>query len=69
VIKIFDFGGLRRIGKEIADILESTPGATDIAIDQEPAGSLKRFITSHSRATAWIETSAPAAVPGCSPTT
>src|SRR5215470_11121948 len=38
VIKIFgdDFGELRRIGKEIVDILESTPGATDIAIDQEP---------------------------------
>jgi cobalt-zinc-cadmium resistance protein CzcA len=38
VIKIFgdDFGELRRIGKEIVDVLESTPGATDIAIDQEP---------------------------------
>jgi cobalt-zinc-cadmium resistance protein CzcA len=38
VIKIFgdDFGELRRIGKEIVGVLESTPGATDIAIDQEP---------------------------------
>jgi heavy metal efflux system protein len=38
VVKIFgdDFAELRRIGKEIVDVLESTPGATDIAIDQEP---------------------------------
>jgi heavy metal efflux system protein len=35
VVKIYgdDFSELRRIGKEIVDVLESTPGATDIAID------------------------------------
>src|SRR6266436_4060491 len=38
VIKIFgdDFNELRRIGKEIVDILESTPGTADVSIDQEP---------------------------------
>src|SRR6516162_3655287 len=38
VIKIFgdDFNELRRIGKEIVDILRATPGATDVSIDQEP---------------------------------
>jgi cobalt-zinc-cadmium resistance protein CzcA len=38
VIKIFgdDFNELRRIGKEIVDILQSTPGAADVSIDQEP---------------------------------
>jgi heavy metal efflux system protein len=38
VIKIYgdDFNELRRIGKEVVDILKSTPGAVDVAIDQEP---------------------------------
>ncbi len=38
VIKIFgdDFNELRRIGKEIVDILEATPGTADVSIDQEP---------------------------------
>jgi cobalt-zinc-cadmium resistance protein CzcA len=38
VVKIFgdDFNELRRIGKEIVDILQDTPGAADISIDQEP---------------------------------
>jgi cobalt-zinc-cadmium resistance protein CzcA len=38
VVKIFgdDFNELRRIAKEIVEILENTRGATDVAIDQEP---------------------------------
>ena len=38
VIKIFgdDFNELRRIGKEIVEVLESTKGAADVSIDQEP---------------------------------
>jgi len=38
VIKIFgdDFNELRRIAKEVVDILEATPGAADVSIDQEP---------------------------------
>ncbi len=38
VVKIFgdDFKELRRIAKEIVGVLKATPGATDVAIDQEP---------------------------------
>jgi len=38
VIKIFgdDFNALRRIAKEVVDILEATPGTADVSIDQEP---------------------------------
>lgn len=38
VVKIFgdDFKELRRIAKEIVAVLKATPGATDVAIDQEP---------------------------------
>ncbi|WP_426423615.1 efflux RND transporter permease subunit [Bradyrhizobium genosp. A] len=38
VIKIFgdDFGELRRIAREVVDVLNDTPGAVDVAIDQEP---------------------------------
>jgi cobalt-zinc-cadmium resistance protein CzcA len=38
VIKIFgdDFNELRRIAKEVVDILEATPGTADVSIDQEP---------------------------------
>jgi cobalt-zinc-cadmium resistance protein CzcA len=38
VIKIFgeDFNVLRRIAKEVVDILEATPGTADVSIDQEP---------------------------------
>ncbi len=38
VIKIFgdDFNELRRIGKQIVEVLENTPGAADVSIDQEP---------------------------------
>jgi cobalt-zinc-cadmium resistance protein CzcA len=38
VIKVFgdEFGELRRIAKEIVEILQDTPGAADVAIDQEP---------------------------------
>ena len=38
VVKIFgdDFGELRRIAKEVVATLEETPGAVDVAIDQEP---------------------------------
>ena len=38
VIKIFgdDFNELRRIAKEVVDILDATPGTADVSIDQEP---------------------------------
>jgi cobalt-zinc-cadmium resistance protein CzcA len=38
VIKIFgdDFKELRRIATEVVEILKNTPGAADVAIDQEP---------------------------------
>jgi len=38
VVKIYgdDFKELRRIAKSIVDILKETPGAKDVAIDQEP---------------------------------
>jgi cobalt-zinc-cadmium resistance protein CzcA len=38
VIKIYgdDFNELRRIAKEVVEILKTTPGAVDVAIDQEP---------------------------------
>jgi cobalt-zinc-cadmium resistance protein CzcA len=38
VIKIFgdDFNELRRIAKEVVAILDATPGAADVSIDQEP---------------------------------
>lgn len=38
VVKIFgdDFRELRRIARDVSDILKATPGATDVAIDQEP---------------------------------
>jgi heavy metal efflux system protein len=38
VVKIYgdDFKELRRIAKDVVDVLKATPGATDVAIDQEP---------------------------------
>ncbi|CAN2535897.1 Cobalt-zinc-cadmium+resistance+protein+CzcA [Methylocapsa aurea] len=38
VVKIYgdDFDELRRIAKEVVEVLEATPGAADVAIDQEP---------------------------------
>ncbi|WP_018268011.1 efflux RND transporter permease subunit [Methylosinus sp. LW4] len=38
VVKIYgdDFGELRRIAREIVDVLRATPGSADVAIDQEP---------------------------------
>lgn len=38
VVKIFgdNFNDLRRISKEIVDVLNTTPGAADVSIDQEP---------------------------------
>ena len=38
VLKIYgdDFDELRRIATEIVDVLNATPGAVDVAIDQEP---------------------------------
>jgi heavy metal efflux system protein len=38
VVKIYgdDFRELRRIARNVLDILKATPGATDVAIDQEP---------------------------------
>jgi len=38
VVKIYgdDFKELRRIAKDVVGVLKSTPGATDVAIDQEP---------------------------------
>ncbi|HEY8065961.1 MAG TPA: CusA/CzcA family heavy metal efflux RND transporter [Methylosinus sp.] len=38
VVKIYgdDFGELRRIAREIVEVLRATPGSADVAIDQEP---------------------------------
>jgi cobalt-zinc-cadmium resistance protein CzcA len=38
VIKVFgdDFNELRRIAKEVVEVLEATPGTADVSIDQEP---------------------------------
>lgn len=38
VVKVYGnaFKELRRISREIVDVLKATPGATDVAIDQEP---------------------------------
>ncbi len=38
VVKVFgdEFGELRRIAKEVVEVLRDTPGTADVAIDQEP---------------------------------